>query len=462
MGLRKITTSVFLSVLAACGAAPEQLADHSDAITALPPDAPQNLSAAQLRVERSMIVTDAAALAHFPLRRVMNTIAASEPETTTNGTRLFRKLWAAQRARGGNDADRLFFCDDVGGALGDQSVTCPRAEASLENDAPDAFIPTALVNRFDLAPTNGANCGEYRIVYAMPRAPFSFGRNFMIFEAVLPNPNPSRGLEGCRPVANFWARQSRINNANTRANRLRRFYYSGIDGFEPVIERTHYGLRRTYELPNGRRRARRWGQIRTNEFIQAPWMLREFKLNVSCDSASCDLLAQPVRTVDTPQIDLWDGSDAQYNADFVDKIGRLLPADNRPESLSLVSSGRYDMAEDDVVGKSYSPSGALRSAINAALRERGSGLNANQIGRRVQTQTCAGCHQLSNGVALGGGMGSWPSSLGFVHIDENSRLSSALTTVFIPHRQGVLADYLASGVTVAASEDRSLGGATTH
>jgi hypothetical protein len=28
-------------------------------------------------------------------------------------------------------------------------------------------VPTALANRFDLAPRSGADCGEYRIVYAM-------------------------------------------------------------------------------------------------------------------------------------------------------------------------------------------------------------------------------------------------------------------------------------------------------
>ena len=29
------------------------------------------------------------------------------------------------------------------------------------------FFPVALFNRFDLAPEDGAHCGEYRIVYAM-------------------------------------------------------------------------------------------------------------------------------------------------------------------------------------------------------------------------------------------------------------------------------------------------------
>ena len=32
--------------------------------------------------------------------------------------------------------------------------------------APDFFAPVALVNRFDLTPSDRSTCGEYRIVYA--------------------------------------------------------------------------------------------------------------------------------------------------------------------------------------------------------------------------------------------------------------------------------------------------------
>ncbi len=38
--------------------------------------------------------------------------------------------------------------------------------ALLDPDSPDGMHPVGLFNRFDLAPADGANCGEYRIVYA--------------------------------------------------------------------------------------------------------------------------------------------------------------------------------------------------------------------------------------------------------------------------------------------------------
>src|SRR6185369_17666643 len=92
-------------------------------------------------------------------------------------------------------------CDDPG-AINDFKLACPLADAVLRNGQPTAFFPTALTNRFDLAPRNGAHCGEYRIVYALGDANGS--RDFIIFEGILPNPNPSCGIESCRPVVKFW------------------------------------------------------------------------------------------------------------------------------------------------------------------------------------------------------------------------------------------------------------------
>ena len=65
--------------------------------------------------------------------------------------------------------------------------------------------------------------------------------------------------------------------------------------------------------------------------------------------------------------------------------------------------------------------------------------------------SCAGCHQLSNGKNLGGGV-TWPASFGFAHVTEVNRESSAdglrfrispaLTNVFLPHRKAVLEAFL--------------------
>ena len=88
-------------------------------------------------------------------------------------------------------------------------IVCPRVESSLSSINPFAqtglrFVPTALANRFDLAPKSGADCGEYRIVYAMVGGQMTDGRAFLIFEGRLPNPTPSQGLTGCAPVEAAW------------------------------------------------------------------------------------------------------------------------------------------------------------------------------------------------------------------------------------------------------------------
>ena len=83
---------------------------------------------------------------------------------------------------------------------------------------------------------------------------------------------------------------------------------------------------------------------------------------------------------------------------------------------------------------------------------------------RATTQTCAGCHQLST-FAPHNQLGDipqvvWPQSLGFVHINEQSQLSPALTSSFLPHRAQVLISFLRSQCTSTAIADdgSNLGG----
>src|SRR5262249_50196828 len=149
------------------------------------------------------------------------------------------------------------------------------------------FKPTALANRFDLAPKSGADCGEYRIVYAMVDGPPQNGRAFLILEGRLPNPTPSQGLAGCAPVADFWAQLSTDPAPASRASKLDRFYFTGILGFAPVVDAAHYGLTTTNVTTNGPRK----GQIRTNMFVnRQQWNLREFQLTKPCaPAASCAL-----------------------------------------------------------------------------------------------------------------------------------------------------------------------------
>ena len=66
-------------------------------------------------------------------------------------------------------------------AEGGQSTSDPFEDPDTN---PDAYIPIGLFNRFDLAPSGGGHCGEYRIVYAK-RSGNGRERNLLIFEAIL-------------------------------------------------------------------------------------------------------------------------------------------------------------------------------------------------------------------------------------------------------------------------------------
>ena len=70
----------------------------------------------------------------------------------------------------------------------------------------------------------------------------------------------------------------------------------------------------------------------------------------------------------------------------------------------------------------FANSPTFRAAIQAKLGA-GSTLTPDDVVARAQSQTCAGCRQLSANVALGGGL-TWPTSLGFTQ----ERLAGPLDT----------------------------------
>lgn len=118
----------------------------------------------------------------------------------------------------------------------------------------------------------------------------------------------------------------------------------------------------------------------------------------------------------------------------------------------------------------FGEGGAFGARIQEELEKLGSDLEPIDIVARAQTQTCAGCHQLSNDADLGGGL-VWPSSLGFVHVTEREpevvngvtryRISDALTGTFLPHRKQIMQDFL-RGRPVSVGGYASMGGRETH
>lgn len=388
---------------------------------------------------RSLAVTDVALQSQFTLAAVLNQLAAQSQMPGLTGLQLFQQLWDTQNtAAAGVTAAR--HCDAEGGTLNSFPYSC-RAEGATATSPTSLFSIVGVYNRFDLASPDGSDCGEYRMVFARNDGK----RAFIIFEAVLANPDRFDGVFGCRPVESFWAQLTSVADPAARAAMLHDFFFQGLPNFGPVISVDNYG----------RFGSSRQGQVRVNQFVQTPWELHEFKL---LRTTSTTVQFVPVTVKVNPFGDLFrDGGTHPRTAAFQ----QFFPS--QVQKLALADINRFDMATTDSfnAGESnvnttgnytttFSTTGAFAGAIRAELTRIGSALTPANIVARAQALSCAGCHQLSNGADLGGGL-TWPSSAGFVHSTEfqeagpdgsRFRVSPALTDVFLPNRANILRAFL--------------------
>lgn len=450
---------------------------------------------------RSLFVHDDATLkgADFSLAKTLDKLAADATAAgaSTTGEAIFKELWDTQGTAPGIGTGA--HCNDttVGSEsrLNDFNYQCPRPESTEASAAGaiDKYIPIGLVNRLDLAGANWQNCGEHRIIYGRTGAP-NGGRNFIIFEAVLPNPKPGCAA-ACRPVADFWRSLSAIDNPAVRSAELEKFYYKGLPGFKEVVHVRHYsakGVSSTYGGGGS-------GQIRTNQFILGPggiasgfnWMLREFKTSISCVGAACALDIVPVTDKLDPFGRLFDESvasgsgeysvrAAEFQSDFVASAADLGNPDLNAFSYPVTHQFNQGQSEvkpgpvdDYFVAANLSVPGApggFKADLAAAAPM---GLTPRHLLNRATALSCAGCHQpgtfglgATDAVAPAP-TGSWPNSLGFVHATEATstnaqvagigdttrfgtlgghKLSDALNNVFLPARASFLAGFLSEKV----------------
>jgi hypothetical protein len=443
----------------------------------IPPPTP----AAAIDPHRSLFVHDRATLdsADFSLRRTLKQIATQVTPAVpgTTAVSIFRQLWDTQGAAPGLVASSPH-CTDNGSTINGYPIQCPRAERLEANGADpivdarmDQYPVLALINRLDLAHQGWRNCGEFRIIYG--KGGNGRTKNLIIFEAVLPNPKPGC-REGCVPVAEFWKSLSTINSGVARAQMLEKFYYNGLPGFRPVVHVDHYsatGVSGGYGSSGS-------GQIRTNQFLQAPWTLKEFKTVIDCAAAPCTFNLVPIMVKVNPFPPLWNEDDPHVNgpdfrADTVAQLANL-------SSGELMKIGyAVDQKNDDGESASQGSSDNYRNHMNAAAAVGfrallGAGpLTANQIANRALTQSCHGCHQPAGfGINIPGSIGMvltpvgspvpaidrWPNALNFVHVDTNvpgpqpelvanpaafgpglgQRISPALLDFFLPDRKNFL------------------------
>jgi hypothetical protein len=444
------------------------------------------LAAPGLDPRKSLAVTDTTILSRFSLRAVLTQILASAGASATaqDVNDFYLRWWDTENpaAQSRFPTDNSHCDSPVGNGF---PVQCPRAEGDLAlgNSQPEDWVPIGLFNRFDLAPLDGSNCGEYRIVFAHNSAGGS-DRILAICEGVLPNPNRAQCLQACQPVAQFWSDLTG-KDINTRAVALSDFYFKGLPGFEPVVDAAHYGL-----PANGVS----IGQIRTNQFMQPrtlpatqSWQLREFKIN----RTPTRLAIGPAAVRLNPFGPLFsDGADPQRSAfqqAFMSQLNGLVG--NDLNAFTLATPATFDASQSDEQFFASNESdysrllgASFRAQIQAALG--GTKLTAQNVVDRALTQSCAGCHELGPKRALGNGL-VWPDSLGFTQITEQFpiaapeggarfRISPALTGTFLPHRKQVLESFLKAppscqptpsppaGGSPSQSRISTLGGATTH
>ena len=340
--------------------------------------------------------------------------------------------------------------------------------ALLNKIDPNGMRVVGLFNRFDLAPADFKYCGEYRIVYEKGNPVGATDRFTLIFEAALDNPQPTLGEEGCRPIVEFWD-SLKAQSGATLAKSLSKFYYDGLNAnIQPAVHLNHYG--------------HPFGQVRANLFVNTgaashPWQLREYFISFLITGAPTffettdkvspffQLYRDPTAGEDktltalrqqfqndfptllTPQLTDVDkstlGGTSQSAQDILFKLGTAVSNKyNGFESQSQIDQ------DDPEAHASATMRNAIKSSIDRLGMSSSCQLTADHILNRAGALSCGGCHQFSAGKPIAAGV-NWPSSLGFVHIDEHGNLSPALVNFFLPSRQQNLARHVQKPAFVA-------------
>jgi hypothetical protein len=410
--------------------------DEDPSVCTVPDDA--------LRSERMLLETNVDAVSSVSLFGVLNAL-------TSNGGRnddpvaLYQQIWDSFASEGNALVPEAVHCGDEttdgSPSLNGYPIDCDRSER-FQVEQLGSFFATAFVNRLDLAPANGAHCGQQRMIFASN----SFNRAFMIVEAQIPNPAPELGIEGCRPLAEFWLAQNSIGDGFERGQRLAQAFLFG----DPTLVELGFGPFYTAEnLTVGS------GQIRTNTFDSDPWTLREFKLALDGEQ----LRAIPFPTAESPAGALWnEGSGLPAGEacreSFVNAALEGLITDDMSQMSFVVDGPCKDAESRNDFSQDYSSqmSDGFRELLNEKLL--GTGLSADDIANRAHfAGSCIGCHQEARGRFLGNGVFS-PFPSDFPQVVEFTQQctggeqgicfapSNALQETFLPGRMAVLAELL--------------------
>ncbi|HWS71076.1 MAG TPA: hypothetical protein VN605_03135, partial [Thermoanaerobaculia bacterium] len=409
----------------------------------------------------SLAETDERVLAPFTLERVMAHLVATADVRTTPRD-LWRQWWETQSGAR-NAKMRGPHCDDEKMSNGVASrngfeIVCPAQESFLASIDPfdpvsrHGFIPIGIFNRFDLTPTDGSNCGEYRMIFAKRSGVFDVNdRALAIFEAVMPNPHRELGVEGCRPLAQFFARQTELElDEAARSKNWERFFFDGIGEFPAALDAANF-------TKNG-------GRVRTNQFmfktpdglvLSQNWRMYQFSLVRRCDAGGCDLVMQPALLSHTPMPSLLNDPSLRGQR-FRIELAALLPhlAVEDANAFYLDNSSEFDAGQISTVDDFVRLNETSIAFLRTELARIGSPLTPEQAARRLNVLTCGGCHLTAGALGPFADIGygeAWPQiSQAFVQVSESSfnrsgfryGMSNALETKFVPHRVAVLEAFL--------------------
>ena len=336
-----------------------------------------------IQSDRSLIITETQILNQFSAQAIFDKLLADEGDTTHSAQDIL---------------------DNWPGCLRDSNQTFngfPVDCRALTLGAISNYTPIALTNRFDLA--DDQQCGEYRIAFADVRGTGET-INFMIFEAQLPNPSPSLGKEGCRPIADFWAGLSEEDNIAARASALQQFYFNGVSGIPAVFDVNHFA-----GGENGS------GQIRLNHRNSRLTTWSQFEFRTIPNSGNL-VIAQSTAK-DNPFDELASDTSNHPLADsfktaVLDALtvnGQNLLANtmsslaiNLPDAFATGSGFSDDFSTDfdgGVLGH-FDEQGNFANDIQNQLNATGSALTPQQVISRVNALSCGGCH--NQGQVLGG------------------------------------------------------------
>lgn len=385
------------------------------------------------------------------------------------------------------------------------------------------LVPTAVVNRFDLAPKGfNPDCGEYRIVYSLKEKLMSgdLRRFFLIFEARLPNGRKistgkidQKSSDRCLDIARFWKSLSdEALDQDAVASKLNEFFYSTTPGGgKRAIHRENLGLQ--------------MGQVRGSVHgntlsgtgsILEKWAFQEWRVQLGGSSKSSEIgikfTRQPLennpyfrlfknknrnpsdrrlsilkKKFKTKIVDVYvsaltdqglakpdpellgpDGKELGPSILLINRLGipPLKSLKKYQEFQAVVTGGdEYNFAASKEIGEFRKLVSDKLGCINDCA------VNEQDLLQRAQAITCAGCHQFSSQLEIGGVKDIvddiyWPAAGLKYHVQEPKRagsptkgndvrrLSRGLRDEFLKFRRAQLAKYTNPRLVLSLAQQR--------